>query len=146
LSLTTQAPQPTLHEPFRIVALPDGFLVEAQVGNVWQHLYRVSAEVPLPIDLEVANWYKASHRTSRFVTNLIIARPGDGCRHTLFNTRYARRGMDNKVVTRTLRTSDDYNSILRTEFDLALTEAELTALVTGVERRAQAGHAPPFVP
>ncbi len=136
LSLARDDAQGTGHELFRVRSFGLEYLVQVEIGDAWQTLYRVSPELPLPADLEVANWFTATNPVAPFVNNLIVARPGQAARHTLFNTRVARRGMDGRSQIRALGSLEEYRVELRDGFGLPLTEDDLGAIVAKVTQRA----------
>lgn len=135
LALARDDAQATRHEPFRIRRLEGEHLVEVQIGRVWQALYRVSPDVPLPADLDVANWFTATNPAAPFVNNLIVARPGQAARHTMFNTRVARRGMDGQSQIRAVGGVEEYRAELRDGFGLSVTEDDLGAIVARIAQR-----------
>src|SRR5260370_12482311 len=76
LRLDVTDPQPTQHETFRIARSGGGYMLQAQLANEWNDVYRFTLEPQHPIDYEVANWFTSRHPTSRFVQNLIVAHGG----------------------------------------------------------------------
>lgn len=129
-------PQPTRHEPFRILRRGREHVVQAGIGSDWQSLYRVCPDLPVQADLEVANWFTATNPAAPFVNNLIIARPGDACRQTLFNSRFASRDFAGNSTTQALDEPDAYRTVLRETFGLTLPEADLAAMIAKIEQRA----------
>lgn len=95
LALDEAAAQPTPHEPFRLDRLdgpdhPGGrFMLRAWVGEAWKALYAFDLVAPAPVDLEVGNWYVSTHAHSPFLGQLVAARTGAFCRHTLRGGSYA---------------------------------------------------------
>lgn len=78
--------QPTPHERFRLDRLEDGdWLLQVQLGERWQHVYRFDLTAQLDADYLVSNFYVNAHPASLFVNNLLVARVTEGERHTLFN-------------------------------------------------------------
>ena len=57
-------------------------------GAAWVPLYRFSLEAQHPIDLDLPNWYVATHPGSLFVHHLLAARPTRSGRHGLFDCDY----------------------------------------------------------
>src|SRR5260370_12185362 len=76
LRLDVTNPQSTPHETFRIARSGGGYMLQAQLANEWNDVYRFTLEPQHPIDYEVANWFTSRHPTSRFVQYLIIALAG----------------------------------------------------------------------
>ncbi len=144
LALSRGDAQMTRHERFRVRPLGSEYLVEVEIGGTWQNLYLVSPEVPLPADLEVANWFTATNPAAPFVNNLVVARPGHATRHTMFNTHVARRTMAGESQTRKLGSLEDYRAELRDGFGLSLSEPDLTSVVTKMEKRVARDQAQGF--
>ncbi len=65
-------------------------LQRAEAGG-WADLYRIEPRPVLPIDLEVANHYTATHPTSIFVRNLTLQRSTREARHVLRGRTYTRQ-------------------------------------------------------
>ena len=146
LALARDDAQATRHEPFRIQPLGPEHLVQVEIGGLWQTLYRVSPELPLPADLEVANWFTATNPAAPFVNNLIVARPGQSVRHTLFNTRVALRGMDGQSQIRAVGSLEEYRAELTDGFGLSLPAADLDAIATKVTQRSATDQGSSFFP
>ncbi|HJU19717.1 MAG TPA: arylamine N-acetyltransferase, partial [Stellaceae bacterium] len=127
LALETGSAQATPHETFRLAA-EDGFALEAQRGEDWQSLYRFTREPQAPIDYEVANWYTATHPQSLFTNHLIAARPGPGCRYTLFDDKFAIRRLDGTSERRRIRDAADLGEALAEAFGIAVAPDDLAAL------------------
>jgi arylamine N-acetyltransferase len=65
--------QPTRHEPYRILADDDGYVLEAQIRGDWQALYMFTAQPRPRIDREVGSWYVSTYPHSTFVVGLSAA-------------------------------------------------------------------------
>ena len=62
----------------------DALVMEARIGGIWAALYRFDLQEQFLADYEVSNWYLSNHPGSRFVTQLIVARPtGTGVTRSL---------------------------------------------------------------
>ena len=138
LALTRDDAQASRHEPFRVQPIGPEHLVQVEIGDIWQPLYRVSPDLPLPADLDVANWFTATNPAVPFVNNLIVARPRQAARHTLFNTRVARRGMDGQSQIRAVGSLEEYRAELCDGFGLLLTDADLDAIVAKMAQQPAA--------
>jgi len=136
LDFATDAPQATAHEAFRLVPLRHEWVLRARVGDEWQSLYRLGPETPAPADLEVANWFTATHPASPFTGNLVVARPVEGGRHTLFNTRHAHRTAAGVVVTH-LSDAIGLGRVLAGAFGLELPAADLAMVFAAVAGRPE---------
>jgi N-hydroxyarylamine O-acetyltransferase len=77
--------QATPHEPFRLLESGAEFTLQARIAGGWKSLYRFDLQPQLLVDHEVINWYLSNHPASRFVNNLIAARPARDRRYALLN-------------------------------------------------------------
>ena len=96
---------------------------------MWTDLYRLSLQEQMPIDYEAINWYTSTHPDSLFVRNVIAARPGPRCRHTLFNDKFTARHFDGRVERRILNGVKDFGEVLPSCFGITLSDfAEIEAI------------------
>jgi N-hydroxyarylamine O-acetyltransferase len=137
IALSPELVQATPHETFRVVPHGGEFLLQAQLGEVWDSLYRFGFEPALPVDFVMANWYASTFPGSGFLANLIVARPIRDGRMTLYNRRFTIRDRGNRTTRRTLDGIADYRDVLAGEFGLTLDNDELAAIAA-----AMASHAP----
>jgi N-hydroxyarylamine O-acetyltransferase len=112
LALEAGREQKTPHEDFCFVPVNGEFDLQVKFGDVWTDLYRLSLQEQLPIDYEAINWYTSTHPDSLFVRNVIAARPGPRCRHTLFNDKFTTRHFDGRVERRILNGVKDFGEVL----------------------------------
>lgn len=75
--------QQTRHEPYRLRAHGQGYVLEALVRENWQPLYTFTTEPRPLIDLEVGSWYASTYPESPFVTGLTAALVTDDARWNL---------------------------------------------------------------
>lgn len=75
--------QQTRHEPYRLRAHGDGYLLEAEVAGAWRPLYIFDELPQRQIDLEVGSWYVSTRPTSTFVTGLSVSMVTDDERWNL---------------------------------------------------------------
>lgn len=75
--------QQTRHEPYRLRAHGDEYVLEALVRETWQPLYIFSTEPRPLIDLIVGSWYVSTYPESHFVTSLTAALVTDDARWNL---------------------------------------------------------------
>ncbi len=121
LALQTHGPQPTPHEPFRLVAAPgESYDLQAEVGEQWLPLYRFDLAVQLPVDYEPLNWFVATHPSSPFPSHLMGARAQPHRRLALFDARFTVREKHKPPVERTLASLDELAQVLTEEFGLTL--------------------------
>jgi len=140
LALCPSVEQATPHEAMRFVPMGEELVLQARLGEVWEHIYRV---VPLPrvdAEYEIGNWFTATHPGSPFASNLIAARPGpDRTRLTLFNERLAIRRADGGAEKRTLDDARELRDALADLFGLVLPAAEIDAMLDAVARKGTRG-------
>jgi N-hydroxyarylamine O-acetyltransferase len=82
-------------------------------------LYAFTFEEHFSVDYELANYFTSTHPASRFVQNLVVARPGDGCRYSLYNRDFGVRRGD-IVERRTLESDDELFAVLERHFGLSI--------------------------
>jgi N-hydroxyarylamine O-acetyltransferase len=85
LRLAADIEQETPHEPFRLLAAGPQFIMQAKVRESWRSLYQFDLQEQAVADYEVTSWYLANHPESRFVRNLVAARPTPDRRLALLN-------------------------------------------------------------
>jgi N-hydroxyarylamine O-acetyltransferase len=130
LKLAVGAEQATSHEPYRLRRTEGGELdLQALMAGQWGTLYRFTLHPQLPIDFKFANWYVSTHPDSFFVSNVIAAIPGEGCRYTLFNREFRTRWPDGRVETVILETAADLAAVLQDRFALSIPAADVSQLL-----------------
>ena len=127
LALEAGIEQPTPHEPHRLTALGNGYLLEAKVAGEWQALYTFDLQEEQLADYERSNWYLCHHPESHFVTGIVAARAEPGRRHALRNTRYAIHEANGATRKRFIATVDDYKALLAGPFTIELPRASMDA-------------------
>ena len=123
LRLDADVEQATPHEPFRLRRDGDGFVMEARIVERWKALYRFDLQEQAPADYEMASWYQCHHPQSRFVTNLIAARPDAGRRYALFNNELAIHHVNGATERRPLASAIDLGTTLERVFGIRLPDA-----------------------
>ncbi len=69
---------------FRVVPEGSDLVLQTQDEETWRAVYVFPTEPTPPIDIELSNWFTATHPQSRFVTGLIVVRQlPDGTRLSL---------------------------------------------------------------
>jgi len=106
LRLDSIDPQPTAHETFRLLPLEGELQLEALIADRWWPLYRLTGAVQRDIDYELANWYTATHPTSRFRRELIVTRVTTEARHALSGPHLTIRRTDGAVERRMLNADE----------------------------------------
>jgi N-hydroxyarylamine O-acetyltransferase len=145
LALRPNIEQQTPHEVMRLWPVGDELTLQAKLGPNWQNIYRFAPRARLPIDYEVANWFTATHPASPFVSNMIVARPGPaGVRKTLFNGRVSIRTPGEP--TERFRLDDDgiFQSTLVDKFGLILSDADVSASLSALDRKGTRSAEHPF--
>jgi N-hydroxyarylamine O-acetyltransferase len=136
--------QATPHEPTRLWPVADELVVQAQHGEDWQNIYRISPRPPLPADYEVANWFCATHPASPFTSNFIAVRPRfGGVRATLCNGRMTIR-RPGAAPERVILRNADYPAVLRDTFGLDLAPDELEPALAALDGKGTRGVEHPF--
>jgi N-hydroxyarylamine O-acetyltransferase len=102
LDLETIEPQATRHGRYRIGRQGADILVETQLKDDWEVLYRLSPEPQLDVDYEPANWLTSTHPQSFFRQALMVARTTPDARYTLLNQRLTIRTPDGREERRML--------------------------------------------
>lgn len=125
--------QATPHEPVRTVELDSGYELEVLVRGHWTPLYRFTLDEQALADYELASWYLATHPDSRFVQNLMAARPDEGRRYSLQNTTLTTHPLDGGPAAR--RELDDVAELLEVLGDTFLLDVASTPeVLAGLER------------
>jgi N-hydroxyarylamine O-acetyltransferase len=89
LKLVVGMEQTTPHEPFRIMPVSDGFLLEAKLEGAWKGLYAFDLQSQVLGDYEIPNWYLCNHPDSHFLTAIVAARVARDRRYALRNNAFA---------------------------------------------------------
>lgn len=136
LRLEADIEQATPHEPFRLVAAGTEFTLQTRIAASWKSLYRFDLQPQLLPDYEVTNWYLSNHPGSRFVNNLVAARPVRDRRFALFNDEFVVHHVGGPSERRRLTSSNDIRAALEEHFLLRLPavpelDARLTRVITG---------------
>ena len=89
IRLETDTVQQTRHEPYRIRAHADGYVLETEIREKWEPLYIFTAG-PFPmIDRQVGSWYTSTYPGSHFVSGLTAALVTDDARWNLRGRNFA---------------------------------------------------------
>lgn len=87
LRLDGSDPQQTRYERYRVITFGAGLLLQADINERWQPLYDFSPEPMLDGHYELFNWFTATHPSSHFRRDLIVARTTAEARHMLLDNR-----------------------------------------------------------
>jgi N-hydroxyarylamine O-acetyltransferase len=140
LRLDTEEVQATPHGPYRLVRQGDTYLLRAEVVGEWRAMYRFDLQPQEEIDLELGNWYVATHPDSSFHGRLTAARAGTGLRKTLQGNRFTMHRLGAASEHRDLQRADEVIAVLGDEFGIRVQPLpELhAALERLLKREAQA--------
>ncbi|AZA93401.1 Arylamine N-acetyltransferase [Chryseobacterium nakagawai] len=84
LLLSKEGPQETPNEQFKISQKDDTYTLWTY-REKWLPVYRFKLEEVEPLDLDVCNWYLATHPESNFKKNLIFSKVDKNARYTFSN-------------------------------------------------------------
>ncbi len=137
--------QETPHEPMRFIDVGGELTLQAKLRDTWEHIYRV---IPYPRydgEYEITNWYTGTHPDAPYQSNIIAARPGPNrTRITMFNARVTVRHASGEAERRQLSDEAEFRSVLRDEFGLRMTDAEIRTCIDVMKRRGERGAPHPF--
>ena len=120
LRLEADVEQPTPHEPYRFVAIDDGWRLQSRLGSEWTSLYRFDLQRQHPVDYLAPNHYLSTHPNSHFVNHLIAARAAADRRYALFDRDFAMHHLNGQTERRVLRDADEIREVLQQVFRIAL--------------------------
>lgn len=89
LKLVEGLEQTTPHEPFRLMPVSNGFLLEAKLEGTWKGLYSFDQQPQVLGDYEIPNWYLCNHPESHFLDRIVAARVDRDRRYALRNADFA---------------------------------------------------------
>lgn len=120
LRLEETGPQPTPHEPRRLLRENGLIYHQVQFGEEWHDICEFTLEEMPLIDREVANWYTSAHPGSHFKNRLVVARAlPDGGRLTLLNRELTVRQRDGSAERQLLSSPDELLAVLEEKFGLS---------------------------
>lgn len=123
LRLEADRAQPTPHENFRLRREDDSHVLEAELDGRWHALYAFDLQAQHAIDFEVGNWWVSRHPSSRFVNQLIVARPQPGVRHALVDNHYSERRLGGTHTRRILTSVAQVRGVLKDIFDIDVADS-----------------------
>jgi N-hydroxyarylamine O-acetyltransferase len=119
LRLEAEVEQPTPHEPFRLDRTGEDFIMQAKIGGTWTPLYRFDLHEQLQPDYEMASWFHCTNPSSRFNSELMVARAAPGRRYALRNNELSIHRLDGSE-RRPLRTPAELRETLTGTFGLRI--------------------------
>lgn len=120
LRLETAIEQPTPYGTYRFTAADPGYELQMKMADGWSGLYRFTSAPRLPADLDMANWYAATHPRSRFVQNLVVSKTESVGRLSLLNTQLSMRRGDGTVEKRVISSPQMLQETLTERFGISL--------------------------
>jgi N-hydroxyarylamine O-acetyltransferase len=115
LALNEAVEQSTTHETMRFMRIQDEWHLQIRILGEWLGEYRFDLQRQHPVDYRAANYFAATHPSSRFVTNLVAARAAADGRHTLFNRELSFHALDGTTSKRVLDI-DEVADVLKNTF------------------------------
>lgn len=85
LLLRSRQEQVTLHEPMRMIDKDCNRMIQAKIGGEWQDLLEFNLDHQTFAEIEMANWFSATHPTTRFTKELLLARTEPDRRYGLLD-------------------------------------------------------------
>lgn len=129
--------QPTEHEDYRFQSLHGETLLQARLGDIWENMYRFPDLPSHPIDHEVGNWFTSTRPDRLFTANVIAARPGSGCRKTLFNADVTIRDTANRTQRFVPTTEAALRVALSDHFGIDVAQDELATIHAAARHYAE---------
>ena len=118
LRIDTEEPQPTPHEPRRIIQREGVYIQQSNMPGEWTDVYHFTLRPAPDVDFQVGNWYTSTFPQSRFRLNLSIARADEGLRYSLLNREFTSRYKDGRVEKRQVSSPEELLGILSRYFHL----------------------------
>jgi N-hydroxyarylamine O-acetyltransferase len=78
LALQPLVEQATPHETMRFITMGDELTLQSQLGDKWEHIYRVVPHPRFDAEYEIANWYTGSHPGQPLPQQYHCCPPGAG--------------------------------------------------------------------
>jgi N-hydroxyarylamine O-acetyltransferase len=124
LLLSAGIEQATPHEPFRLIAIPDGYKMQARLGGEWRTLYRFDLQQQFPIDYEPPNHYVSTNAKSHFTFALMAARPVPDGRYGIYNGELVFHPREGSSERRKLTGVEEVEAVLTQRLGITLPEPE----------------------
>jgi N-hydroxyarylamine O-acetyltransferase len=137
LRLDSDEAQPTEHEPFRLQRMNDEVLLQARLGDTWEHAYRFDHTPTYPIDHEVGNWFTSTRPGGLFAANVFAARSEPMCRRTFLNGDVTVRDLNNRAERVTVSDPATLRDTLDEHFGIDLSSGDLETIFSAMRRFAE---------
>lgn len=122
LRLETDIVQDTPHERRRILTDGDELLMQVNIRDEWETLYRFDLQEQLLQDFIVYNWYISTYPDSHFRHQLYVARPAPEGRYALRNNEFAFHDLEGNTDRRIVSSVDDLLTLLQDKFLIRVPE------------------------
>ena len=119
LRIDTEEPQPTPHEPRRVVRRDGWYFQQTSMTGEWCDLYQFSDRPSPEIDFVMGNWYTSTFPQSNFVLNVVVARADEGVRYSVRNQEFITRHTDGRVEKRVIASPAEFLELLEKYFHLS---------------------------
>ena len=123
LRLQAGVEQQTPHEPFRLLAAGESYLMQARVDGAWRSLYEFDLQEQLLADYEVVNWFLCHSPTSHFIAGLVAARADRGRRYALRGVELAVHSLPGGTERRLMTSAGELRMVLQDTFHINLPES-----------------------
>jgi N-hydroxyarylamine O-acetyltransferase len=120
LKLEPGIEQTTTLEPGRLIQVGTEFQIQVLQKGAWEPIYLLSLQEASPDDYAVYNWFTSTNPDVVFTRRLMVARPGDGCRHGLMDNVLSIHQPGGDTTKVTLDSVSDLVDVLHDVFDLEL--------------------------
>ena len=138
LKLVEGLEQTTPHEPFRLMPVSHGFLLEAKLEGTWKGLYSFDQQPQVLADYEIPNWYLCNYPESHFLDRIVAARVDRDCRYALRNADFAIHFPNGRTERRVLAGAGEIKQVLTETFLINLPDwPEVDETLERLARSAQ---------
>ncbi|MDB4971901.1 MAG: nat [Myxococcaceae bacterium] len=139
LSASTDQPQTTPHERFRLVPLAgDEYMLEAELQQAFRPVYRFDLQPQELVDYELGSYWVSNHPGSLLRRGLFVARVLPAVRYALHdNLLSVHRLGSSERGQRRVQSADELSTLLSSTFGIRLPETpQLTRLLAQIASRA----------
>jgi N-hydroxyarylamine O-acetyltransferase len=120
LELSEEGEQETPLDRRRLTRDGAFFLEQVSFGGPWADVCIFSPDPAPTPDFELGNWYYCTHPESIFVRNLVVARPEEDRRYSIFNREFSIRRPDGSSVKEMIASPGRLQELLKQHFGLDL--------------------------
>lgn len=116
LLLAPDIEQKTTLENFRLLPAGPHYRVQAKLEGQWASLYEVSLQEISGHDIDVYNWFSATHPDVIFTSHLMAARPAEDRRFALFDNAFSIHHVNGPSERRVLTSAQEMAAVLEKYF------------------------------